>query len=472
MTTTDLLDRHVRFVRALRDAGVPVSVSEALDAAGVYEQIDLIDRASLRAAFATTLIKRQVHRPAFEALFELYFPATSGRQGSVVHADGTVTQVQEERESPRPWEVNDPFRTRLREELFEFLLRGDERLGMSIARDAVSAFAQQRGSGASTNGWTWSRSLVMDRLAPQTLFAELLRQLLRGSTDQTRETVLRSMLDDRVGEFEQMVENEVRRRIAERDGTDAAARAGRRPVDQLPLQSATAKELAEIRREIAPLARRLGARLARKQRLGSRGQLDMRHTIRASLSTGGVPATIRHKPKHPVKMDLVVLCDVSQSVSSFAHFTLLLVYALREQFTRVRTFAFVDEIDEVTEYFKPGVDVAEAIRTMGERAHVVGLTGRTDYGAALRGFERRWPDAIGSRTCLLILGDARTNYANMALPQLRQMVDRAHRAHWLNPERERSWDVGDSVAGKYGDVVPMVECRNLAQLADFVADLG
>ena len=39
---------------------------------------------------------------------------------------------------------------------------------------------------------------------------------------------------------------------------------------------------------------------------------------------------------------------------------------------------------------------------------------------------------------------------------------------WLNPEHRRHWDTGDSVAGRYGDVVSMVECRNLTQLGEFV----
>jgi uncharacterized protein with von Willebrand factor type A (vWA) domain len=72
---------------------------------------------------------------------------------------------------------------------------------------------------------------------------------------------------------------------------------------------------------------------------------------------------------------------------------------------------------------------------------------------------------------LLILGDARSNYGDLVLPVLTRLADRAHAAHWLNPERRTAWDTGDSAASRYDAVVPMVECRNLAQLADFVKDL-
>jgi uncharacterized protein with von Willebrand factor type A (vWA) domain len=159
-------------------------------------------------------------------------------------------------------------------------------------------------------------------------------------------------------------------------------------------------------------------------------------------------------------------------VTSFARFTLLLVYALREQFTRVRVFAFVDDLDEVTRYFHPGADPVAAISRLDSESKVRGWYGRTDYGRAFRLFDEHYPDAIAARTSLLILGDARSNYGDPGLPELRRLAGRARRAYWLNPERLASWDTGDSCAGEVGQVVPMVECRNLAQLGDFVRDLA
>lgn len=465
-----LLDRHVQFVAALREAGLPVSVAESLDAIAAFGQIDVLDREAFREAYATTLVKRQVQRPVFDRLFDVWYPAAMGDDVHSWRSEGIWVPAEPSREAPQRWDKNDPVRQRLRDELSNYLLTGEERLGRSIARDAVNAFRPREAGGQGPR--TWSRSEVMSHLEPYTLWEDLLRELLQGRADETSEAVARSLLDQRLEEFTQYVEADVRRHMAERDGVESASRTTKKAVDQISLVSATAAEMKEIRREIGPLARRLGARLAQKQRAGSRGVLDMRRTIRDSLATGGVPLAVRTKPKRPTRMDLVILCDVSQSVTSFAHFTLLLVYALREQFTRVRTFAFVDEVDEVTKYFAPGGDAADAVRTMSENARVTGLTGRTDYGRAIENLQRRWGDAIGSRTCLLILGDARTNYTSMALPTLAGMVDRAHRAYWLNPEQRRMWDIGDSVASKYAAVVPMVECRNLAQLSEFVQQLG
>ena len=280
------------------------------------------------------------------------------------------------------------------------------------------------------------------------------------------------MVTERIRTFEQRVGTEVARRLAEQSDPRSVARTVTRPgVDRVAFLNASRDELAALRREIHPLARRLAARLALQQRRGSRGQLDFRATVRRSLSFGGVPMDTRHRPRRPLKTDLVVLCDLSESVASFAHFTLLLVYALREQFTRVRAFGFVDELDELTRFFVPGADVLDAVTRMAEQADVTWLFGRTDYGRAFELFEQRFPDAVGPRTSLLVLGDARSNYGQLALPTLARLAGAAKHAYWLNPERRAAWDTGDSRASDYDRVMPMVECRNLAQLGEFVRDL-
>ena len=189
------------------------------------------------------------------------------------------------------------------------------------------------------------------------------------------------------------------------------------------------------------------------------------------MATGGVPVTTHHRPRRPHRTELVVLCDVSGSVASFASFTLMLVYALREQFSKVRAFTFVDDVHEVTDDFVPGADPEETMARLTESVRHASLWGRTNYGRALRRFHEEHADAIGPKTTLLVLGDARSNYTDPGLEPLREMVDAARHAWWLNPEHRRQWDTGDSAATDYAALLPMVECRNLTQLQEFVHDI-
>ncbi|HSV39908.1 MAG TPA: VWA domain-containing protein, partial [Nocardioidaceae bacterium] len=269
--------------------------------------------------------------------------------------------------------------------------------------------------------------------------------------------------------FNRLVEAEARRRIAEEKGPSYVASATLRPtIDQVAFLGARKGDLEQMRREIYPLARRLATRLAKEKHQKRRGPLDFRRTVRASISTGGVPLTTHHRPKRPHRTELVVLCDVSGSVANFAQFTLMLVFALQEQFSKVRAFTFVDDIHEVTHHFKPGGDLVSTMENLAGSIQHASLWGRTNYGRAFTRFLDQHPDALGPKTSLLVLGDARSNYADLSLPVVRDIKSRTRHAWWLNPEHTRQWDTGDSAAVPYGDVIPMVECRNLTQLGEFV----
>ncbi len=149
----------------------------------------------------------------------------------------------------------------------------------------------------------------------------------------------------------------------------------------------------------------------------------------------------------------------------------MLVYALREQFTKVRAFTFVDDLHEVTGEFTPGADPEEVLTRLADSARHASMWGRTDYGRAFGLFQERHADALTPKSSLLVLGDGRSNYTDPGLHHLRQMTAAARHAWWLNPEHTRQWGTGDSAAPEYAEVVAMAECRNLAQLTEIVHDI-
>lgn len=167
----------------------------------------------------------------------------------------------------------------------------------------------------------------------------------------------------------------------------------------------------------------------------------------------------------------MLLCDVSGSVAGFSHFTLLLVHALREQFSRVRVFAFIDTTDEVTRFFDTGADLGVSMSRMIREAELITYDGHSDYGHSLGVFAERYAHTLTGRSSLLVLGDARNNYRDPGLPALEALVSVAKHAHWLNPEPRGQWGTGDSAALVYNEVIDMHECRSAQQLAAVVAGL-
>ena len=458
-----LVARHVDFLEALRGAGIPVSLAEDLDAVAALSVLPWSDRTTVRDAYAATLVKRQVHRPAFETLFDLWFPRLVGRGSEAVAPDGADAEAADGAPvKDGPAELAD-----LRERLAEALEAGSERDLADLAVEAVERFGEMPGRAPGLSGW--SAYTTLRRVSPEELVDRIVAGLLaRGRTDdEARRAAAR-----RVGGFTALVEGDARRRIAEQKGPGHLADVAVRPsIDRLDFTAARAADLVQMRREIHPLARRLATRLAREQRARRRGPLDVRRTVRASLSSGGVPLTTHHRPRRPHRSELVVLCDVSGSVASFASFTLLLVFALREQFGKVRAFTFVDRVHEVTDRFRPGADPGQVLADLAASSAHAARFGRTNYGRAFTDFLAEHSDALGPKASLLVLGDARSNYSDLALPALRELAGSVRHAWWLNPEHARHWGSGDSAARPYGEIVPMVECRNLTQLGEFVHDL-
>ena len=458
-----LLDTLEGFTGALREAGVPAGTSEVLDATRVLGAVDLLDRPQLRAGLAAALVKRPVHRPTFDLLFDLWWPPAVGDPLE-------LTQRRDDESGDQAGEPGEPDLDALRDELRQLLLTGDDEALRRFARLAVAELGH---AGAQPGRQSWFTYRVLRALSPETLIASMLDALLAGEPrGGLAEQVARQRLQERIAALRAHVEAEVRRRVAEERDRDQVARSALPPLaDQVDFLRAQREELAAMRRTVHPLARRLASRLAARRRLGREGRLDVRRTVRASLGTGGVPVETHHRPRRVHKPELVVFCDVSGSVAGFAHFTLMLTAALREQFSRVRAFAFIDTCDEVTRLFGPGADLADSVRRLAREADLVAYDGHSDYGNALRVLVERFPDAVGPKTSLLVLGDARTNYRDPGLALLKGLVDRSRHAYWLNPEPRREWGSGDSMAYRYGEVIEMVECRNVAQLTDFVGRL-
>jgi uncharacterized protein len=448
-----LLQRVLDLMAALRRAGLGTTQSEAIDAVRLLPHLDLLERGQLREALAAVTVTSPTHRRSFDDLFDLFFPARPAP------ADDTPDVTDE------PVEDFDP--DAYVRELIDVLMRGGDDTIRQLARLAVDEFGRVEGRDGGVSYFQYKVFRAVD-------LQQLLRDLLTRVQDEQELTALQERLhrdefEARLRTFQQEVEAEIRRRAAAQRGIDQVAdRMTRPPVEELDFFHLSAEDQAQLRSQIRPLARKLATRVAVKRRHGKDGRLDVRRTVRRSLSTGGVPFEPSFRPRRPHKPELFVICDVSGSVASFARFTLMLVHTLQEQFSKVRSFAFIDTLDEVTALFESG-DLAAAMRRMMSEAELVWLDGHSDYGHSLERFHAEHARDVSPRSTVLILGDARNNYRQANAWVLQDLQRRARHVYWLNPEPLQFWDTGDSIAASYARFVDdMVEVRNLKQLGRFV----
>src|ERR1700734_808235 len=486
-----MLDLLSGFVTELRRAGLPVSLTEHLDAAEAVHHIPLEDREALKYALAATLVKSSTHWRAFETAFEVFFAVRTGGHGLAGELDADGNEIGEDGEGAGAGEGGTRGRGRsphgagggdgmtpeeLAEMLFKSLLSSDHGLMNAVARGAVDRYAGMepgRPVGGTYYLYRTLRNLDLDGVLSKLMAQAQAGAAGDGLTD-LEERLAADEFKARIEKFRRTVETEIRRRLVEDRGAEALARSVRKPLpEDIDVMHATREELATLHPVLQPLSRNVAVLLARKRRHGRKGPLDFRATVRRSLSTGGVPIEPRFRHPRPAKPEIFVIADISGSVASFARFTLHLVYAISSQFSKVRSFVFVDGIDEVTRFFEGVVDPAEAVARINLEADVIWVDGHSDYGHALTEFHRRWGDQVTSRSSILLLGDARNNYHASASWVVEDLQARARRVYWLNPEPRDYWGSGDSIVGEYAaHCDEVVECRTLRQLEHFVGNLA
>jgi uncharacterized protein len=476
-----MLDLLAGFIQELRAAGLPVSLTENLDAMVAVQHIPLEDREAFKYALGATLVKNNAHWKAFETIFEVYFSLRGSEYNiddeSADEDEMTASLLQQLMgEAQNAGSAMDGLTPEeLAELLYKALMGGDEAMARALAKQAVSRYAGMepgRPVGGTYYLYRTLRNLDLDGMLERLM--EQAREDADGGLTPLEERLARDEYEARIDKLRKEIEAEIRRRLVADRGAEAMAKTLRKPLpEDIDFMHASREELSQLRRAIHPLTRKLAVRLARKRRHGRKGPLDFRNTVRHSLSYGGVPAEPKFRYPRPSKPEIMIVADISGSVAAFARFTLHLVYALNSQFSRVRSFVFIDGIDEVTHMFEGVEDITEAVHRVNTEADVIWVDGHSDYGHAFDVFWERWGKEISPKTSVILLGDARNNYHASQAWIVHEMRKKARHVYWLNPEPFSYWDTGDSILSEYATHCDgAFECRNLKQLEKFVEHLG
>ncbi|HEX6421832.1 MAG TPA: VWA domain-containing protein, partial [Acidimicrobiales bacterium] len=360
------------FIVELRSAGLPVSLTENLDAMAAIQHIPLDDRDAFKYALGATLVKNAAHWRVFETVFEVYF-SLRGREYALSDEQAQAMADLDELLSEMPEQQGDQQGAagvgdsmtpeELAQMLMKALSQGNEAMLRALARQAVRRYAGMepgRPVGGTYYLYRTLRNLDLDGVLDK-LMQQAHEQAPEPLTP-LEERLERDEYESRVDQLRKEIEAEIRRRLVADRGVEAMARTLRKPLpEDVDFMHASREEMASLRKAIYPLTRKLAVRLARKRRHGRKGPLDFRSTVRQSLSTGGVPMEPRFRYPRPSKPEIFVVADISGSVAAFARFTLHLVYAISNQFSKVRSFVFIDGIDEVTRLFEGTEDIGEAV---------------------------------------------------------------------------------------------------------------
>ena len=460
--------RLVEFGELLRHNGIRVSPQELTDAARAVELIGLEDREGFHSVLRTCLLKRGADAPVFDRLFALYFTGAAKMLDDIDRAllkaiedEGLLEDDQLQMIAMTLSQVVEGMSP-----LAQAVLSGDRARLARLFRSAALRIDFSRLESPLQQGF-FSRRLLSAAGAEQGQrdLDEVQRELLaRGLDTEGLELVSRH-----VAGAMRKVEDAARSFVAR----EAKARV-KRPVAgglaERPFTNLSREELEKAALAVRRLAERLKSRLVRRQKSRRKGTLNVRRTLRRNLTWGGIPARLAFRTRRPQRPDVVVLCDVSDSVRNVSQMMLLFVHTLQSLFTRVRTFVFVSDIGEVTEHLR-GVDARQAV-DLSVAGKAINVYANSNYGRALASFARDHLGVVTRRTTVLVIGDGRNNYNEANAWALGDIKRKAKRLIWICPEERRGWGLGDSEMLSYAKHCERVAVvQNLADLTEVADEL-
>lgn len=456
--------RIIEFANVLRRNGVRVSLSENVDAFRAIDLLGLEDPALFRSALRSTLVKRTVDLKPFDELFDFFF---LGIGNALSQADERL--MGQLNLTPQQFQ-------QLVEQIQEFLkkmegdlsgltralLSGDRAELERLLRDAVTLELQQ-GSGAGFRFTAFARMaarLQTDRVQEEIeRFRGMLQLLAEGGEE--IQNVLR-YLDQRLKDLHQMM-REIIEQEQRKQGVELSERNRWVSLSDKSFSYYTEEDIRRMNEAVAHLAQRLKNRLAVRRRKAAKGRFDVKETLRKNLQFGGVPFRIELDRRKKTKPQVIVLCDISDSVLNASRFMLQFVYSVQDLYSKVRSFVFVSDVGEVTRLFEDH-DIQQAIET-ALRGDVIDVYSHSNFGRAFELFYKDFFSVVTTKTTVVIIGDGRNNYNRPSEWVLREIQQKAKRLVWLNPENRMTWGVGDSEMPRYLPYCDIAEeCRNINQL--------
>jgi len=409
-----------RFVSTLRKEGLRVSPGESLDAVCALAYGGLEGRESVRELLRLTLVKNVADIPTFDWVFDHFFnpyPAGMGVDPNDLLHEAIASVERDQMLGTNPEMINENMT----------LANVDAKFDLDDLKNLLAL-----------------KDIGFDQLDGSEIHVHM--PGVRGSLEAPRPTTMG------MGEQPITVAFKPPMMGQKRDVTFSP------------------QEVAEMEDAVEKMVLRLKKDIRRVKNMENRGKIHVIRTIQKNYRNGMVPFLLALRRRRKQKPRLVVLCDVSFSVSHASKFMLLLLHTLHNRLMDVRSFIFNAELAEITEMLNTA-----PINTMLERidsGEIVDLDANSDYGQVLMTFKEKFLENLRGRPAVIFLGDARNNFNEANDWVLEQLREKAGYMLWLTPEDRSLWKRGDCIIEKYGawcDNVEMV--KSVEELNQIVEDL-
>lgn len=459
----------IEFIGVLRRNGVRVSLSEDLDALEAAQWVALGERTAFKAALRSSLVKASTDIPTFNDLFDIYFSGLGEvlREGLQAATQGLF---------PTDQQLLDALQQLMEylqeqgidlSDLTEALLNADQGRLEQLMREAAGRTGSANIENTLQEGF-YTRNLLnaLGWSEVQRQLEDLLEKIDGAGIPAEIAEQIREFLN-RIGDLLPQMARDFIRMEREKNKYKHLEQFREESLAERNFHYLSEEEIRSMQDMIKKLAERLKTRVTVRRKRAKHGRLNPQATLRKNLKYGGVPFHLVLDKRKKTRPQIMVLCDISDSVRNASRFMLQFVYTIQDLFQKVRSFVFVAQLGEVTDLFRE-LEINEAI----EKAYLGGSINpytHSDYGYALNIFYEKFMPSVTGKTTVIIIGDGRNNYNDPKDWVLRELERKAKRIIWLNPEAPTSWGFGDSEMDKYIRYCEITEeCRNLRQLTAVV----
>ncbi|HZW83387.1 MAG TPA: VWA domain-containing protein [Candidatus Deferrimicrobium sp.] len=433
----------LQFAKLLRDVGFCVSLSEIMDAIRALKLFNNPEPGTLHYRIVQAcLVKRIEDHAVFNTLYNIFFDS------NLVFAD-----LVDKTEVPVKISAGGGVQSGGLSTLAKAIVSGDFAPCSIDINSAVAGVCDKPGD---------IHEQVRQALISLDYFGALNTLRLANLSGLIEECEYQNAVNLNSNELVRFIEQQlIKHRIAlDLDWEEATAHLNWRTKNFQLLNQA---EMALVKKCVQKIGKRLAVRTGIKQKPSSCGELNFSRTISSAIATGGYCINLRYSRKFPDKPELVLLCDVSNSVYQFTGFMLQLIAAFRQRFEKVQAYVFVDTLWHIPnnlllqELGQTLVDIRE-----NNRCSVSGLS---DFGKVFNEFHKEVLPNLSAKTVLLILGDGKNNWRPLELPVFKEITRKMNKVFWLNPLPQEHWGQEDCQIEKYKPYCTDVfECSNLAQL--------
>lgn len=248
---------------------------------------------------------------------------------------------------------------------------------------------------------------------------------------------------------------------------------------ELDFEQMSREEAARAARIIAGLRLRVDPILSRRRKAALRGPfIDPRRTLSQAIRQGGELSRLPRRRQKPEWPRLVILCDISGSMSDYSRMVLHFAHSLAnrpgEGWSKVHALTFGTRLTDISRHLR-GADVDAALRAAGRAAR--DWQGGSRIGECLTLLSKgRYRHLLGRRAVVLLITDGLDRGAPEDLAAATERLRRnCRRLIWLNPLLR--WDGFAPKARGIAAMLPHVDSLRAAHsiasfeaLADAISD--